>query len=95
MANQKFTVLLMPQDEGGYQVFFPYYPECTTDGDTVAEALAHGKEALEGILKVDAENGGDTVPNYVYAEHVIVGTVEIDVPEALIEPAEAKAATGG
>jgi hypothetical protein len=26
MHKQKFTAILIPQDEGGYQVFFPYYP---------------------------------------------------------------------
>ncbi len=88
MVKQKFTIFLLPQDEGGYQVFVPYYPECTTDGDTVEEALAHCKEAMEGLLEVDAENGGDTVPHYVYANHAVVGTVDIEVPEALIEPAK-------
>ncbi len=55
MFKQKFTVMLIPQVEGGYQAFFPYYPECTTDGDTVEDALANAKEAIEGVLKVDAE----------------------------------------
>ncbi len=87
MGKQKFTIFLLPQDEGGYQVFVPHYPECTTDGNTVKEALVHCKEAIEGLLRVDAENGGDTVPHYVYANHAVVGTVEIEVPEALIEPA--------
>ena len=95
MGKQKFTVFLIPQDEGGYQVFFPYYPDCTTDGDTVEEAIAHGKEALEGILRVEAAKGGGTVPHYVYAPHVVVGAVDIEVPEELIEPVEAAARTPG
>ncbi len=88
MAKQKFTAFLIPQDEGGYQVFFPYYPNCTTDGDTVEEALAHGKDALEGILQIEAEDGGDLVPHYVYTPHVVVATIDINVPEELMEPAK-------
>ena len=85
MFKQKFTVLLIPQVEGGYQAFFPYYPECTTDGDTVEDALANAKEAIEGILKVDAERGGDPVSSVVYAPHVVVGTLDIEVPDNLVE----------
>ncbi|MDA0263851.1 MAG: type II toxin-antitoxin system HicB family antitoxin [Chloroflexi bacterium] len=85
MVKKKFTVILIPQDEGGYQAFFPYYPECTTDGDTVEEALANAKDALEGILVVEAERGGDPVPGFVHALHVVVGTLDIDVPDSLIE----------
>ena len=85
MATQKFTVILIPLDEGGYQVFFPYYPNCTTDGDTVEEAIARGKEALEGILKVEAEQGGDSVPSYVLAPHVVVGEVAIEVSQSLVQ----------
>ena len=85
MFTQKFTVMLIPQVEGGYQAFFPYYPECTTDGDTIEDALANAKEAIEGILKVDAERGGDPVSSYVYAPHVVVGTLDIEVPDNLVE----------
>lgn len=89
MVKQQFTVFLMPLNEGGYQVFFPYHPNCITDGETLQEALGNAKEAMEGILKADAKLAdADTVPHYVYATHAVVGTVDIEVPEALIEPAE-------
>ena len=84
MGQQKFTVFLMPLDEGGYQAFFPYYPNCVTDGETVEEALAHAKEAMEGILRAEAESGGDPVPGYVYASQVLVGTLDIEVPLGLL-----------
>jgi len=85
MAKRKFTVFLMPDDEGVYRAFSPYYPGCITDGDTVAEALEHVKEAMEGILEAEAADNGDPVPSYVHACHVVVGEVEIEVPESLIE----------
>lgn len=85
MHLQKFTVFLIPQDEGGYQVFFPYYPNCTTDGDTVEEALANGKDALEGLLITESRHGGDPVPPYVLAHHVVVAEVDVKVPANLVE----------
>jgi predicted RNase H-like HicB family nuclease len=57
MVKRKFTVFLMPLDEGGYQVFFPYYPNCVTDGLTI-EAFNNAKDAMEGILQAEAKNGG-------------------------------------
>ena len=86
MAKQKFTVFLMPLDEGGYQAFFPYYPNCVTDGRTVAEALKNAQKAMEGILQVEAEQGGDAVPGYVHASHGVVSEVEVQIPDSLIEP---------
>ena len=85
MAQQRFTVFLMPLDEGGYQAFFPYYPQCITDGRTVDEALANAKELIEDVLRTEAEESGDPVPSYVYATHVFVGTVDIDVPDSLLD----------
>ena len=92
MPIQKFTVFLMPQ-EGGYQVIVPHYPNCTTEGDTVEEALANAKDALEGLLYVESKNDGDKVGPYVFAAHVVVGDVDVEVPESLLEKqtAETKA----
>lgn len=85
MAKRKFTIFLMPDEDGIYRAISPYYPGCVTDGDTVEEALEHAKEAMEGILEAEAEDNGDPVPSYVHASHVVVGEVEIEVPESLIE----------
>ena len=85
MPKRKFTIFLMPLEEGGYQVFFPHYPSCVTDGMTIEEALKNAEDAMTGCLEADAKNGGDLVPPYVHASHVVVGEVEIEVPESLIE----------
>ena len=84
MPLQKFTVFLMPH-EGGYQVIVPHYPNCTTDGDTVEEALANGKDALEGLLITESKHGGDKVEPYVLASHVVVAEVDIEVPTSLLK----------
>lgn len=89
MAKQrKFTVILLPLKTGGYQVYFPDYPGCITVGDTVDEALKHAKAAMELHLKVEAEEGGDPVPEYVHVPHVVVGEVDVEVPDSLLEARE-------
>ena len=85
MAQRKFTVILLPS-EGCYPVLFPDYPGCITFGETVAEALVHAKEAMELYLEVEAERGGDPVPDDVHSPHVVVGEVDVEVPDSLIEP---------
>ena len=50
MPLRKTTVFLLP-DEDAYQVVFPHYPNCVTAGETVEEALANAKEAIELLLE--------------------------------------------
>ena len=53
---------------------------------SLEDALANAKDALEGILRAEAESGGDPVPNYVYASQVLVGTLDIEVSTASLSP---------
>jgi predicted RNase H-like HicB family nuclease len=87
VALRKFTVILLP-DEGSYHVVFPDYPGCITQGPNVEEALHMAKEAMELYLEVEAERGGDPVPENVHVPHVVVGEVDIEVPDSLIEAQE-------
>ena len=82
MAKQKFTVILMP-DGDGYHVNVPDYPDVNTWGQTPEEAFEMAQECLELVLEVYAEEGRDPVLPEVHASHVIVGTVEAEVPEVL------------
>lgn len=43
----KLTVVLEPQEEGGYTVYAPSLPGCVSQGDTKEEALKNIKEAIE------------------------------------------------
>ena len=53
----KFTVILEPAPEGGYNVIVPALDGCFTQGDTEEEALKNAKEAiicyLEGLEKLN------------------------------------------
>ena len=94
MALQKFTVFLIP-DEEGYQVIVPHYPGCTTWGETPQEAFANAREAMELILEVEAEDDGNEVPENAHADHVIVGDVDVEVPDRLSEALQKESADVG
>jgi predicted RNase H-like HicB family nuclease len=47
----KLQVVLEPSDEGGYTVYVPSLPGCISEGDTLEEALANIKEAVELYLE--------------------------------------------
>ena len=80
MPNQKFTIFLIP-DTHGYQAIIPHYPEAITFGDTPKEAFANAKEALALLL----EDETDPIPPNIHAPHVIVGDIELDLPDPLLE----------
>lgn len=68
----EFEVVLQPEDEGGFSVFVPRLPGCTSQGETREEALAMIKEAIEGYLE-SLEAHGDPIPEPVEVERVTVG----------------------
>ena len=93
----KFSVILLP-DEEGYTVFVPGYPEVISWGETPEHALEMAKECLEVILEIHAEERADDeqVQPDMNPSHVVVGTIEADVPDVLLrelreEEAAAKA----
>jgi predicted RNase H-like HicB family nuclease len=49
-APRKFTVLLIAEPEGGYSVEVPELPGCFTEGDTLEEAMANAREAIDCYL---------------------------------------------
>jgi len=57
----KFSVVLEPAEEGGFNVSVPALEGCFTQGETEEDALEHVKEAilcyLEGIEKLNEIKG--------------------------------------
>ena len=94
MPLKKFTVILLP-DEDAYQVVFPHYPNCITQGESIEEALANAKEAIELLLEWEAEQGADPVPANAHVSHVVLREIEAEVPESLIEAEEGAGRTAG
>lgn len=52
-----FTVLFEPAEEGGYVVTCPALPGLVTEGDTLEEARANVRNAIQGYLESLAMDG--------------------------------------
>ncbi|MCC6888891.1 MAG: type II toxin-antitoxin system HicB family antitoxin [Hyphomicrobiales bacterium] len=52
-----FSVVLEPQEGGGFTVLVPALPEVVTEGDTEQEALANAEEAIRAILSYRRDQG--------------------------------------
>lgn len=52
-----FYPAVIEHSEGGYSVFFPDLPGCTSAGRTLQEAAINAEEALGGHLMVSARHG--------------------------------------
>jgi antitoxin HicB len=76
MKVYKVPLRLEPQPEGGFTVTSPALRGLVTEGETVAEALAHAAEALELVLE-DYEAEGMSLPERLRQE---VKVIEIDYP---------------
>lgn len=48
----KWKVVLEQEDDGGYVVHCPALPGCVSQGDTLDEALANIREAIELCVEV-------------------------------------------
>jgi antitoxin HicB len=51
MSEQySFSLILEPQEGGGFTVLVPALPEVVTEGDSEAEALANAEEAIRAVI---------------------------------------------
>ncbi len=55
--NYSFSIVLEPQEGGGFTVLVPALPEVVTEGDTEQEALANAQEAIRAILEFRRGHG--------------------------------------
>jgi antitoxin HicB len=53
--------ILSAEEGGGYLIEFPDLPGCISDGETVDEAIANGKDALFCWIET-AKQHGDEIP---------------------------------
>ena len=57
MRNLNYRILLRKEPEGGYTVTVPTLPGCVTYGETVDEAIAMAREAIELYIEHLQEKG--------------------------------------
>ncbi len=80
----RVPLLFTPQPEGGYTVTSPILPELITEGDTLEEAHANVRDALEAVVELYADErrslpAGIILPSageVVWSE-TLVGTYEL------------------
>jgi predicted RNase H-like HicB family nuclease len=58
-ARMRYTVLLEPEDDGGFVVSVPALPGCISQGDTREEALANIREAIS-VYTEDCREAGES-----------------------------------
>ena len=49
----ELTIILEPQEEGGFTAYVPSLPGCISEGNTKEEAIKNIKEAVELYLEAD------------------------------------------
>ncbi len=72
MRTLHYTVILEPEEEGGYHAFCPALPGCHTQGDTLEEALANIREAIQAYLE-SLKLEGEPIP----VEDFLIKPVEV------------------
>jgi antitoxin HicB len=73
MKAYDYKVILEPDETGGYVVSCPSLPGCYSQGETVEEALANIKEAIELCLQ-DLRARNEEIPD---PSGVLVGSVVV------------------
>ena len=56
-VSYSYSVILEPQEGGGFTVLVPALPEVITEGDNEQEALANAEEAIRAIIEFRQEQG--------------------------------------
>ena len=92
MSTKKFTVFLLPQEEGGYAAHFPYHPSCYTWGDTVEATLERARDSIATYLDALEEDGQDLSLAFAILSHVVVAEVEAELSPAVLKRAQQEAA---
>ena len=54
----KYTIILEPQEEGGYTVTVPVLPGCISEGDAKEDAIENIKDAISGYIESLKKHGG-------------------------------------
>jgi predicted RNase H-like HicB family nuclease len=78
MKTLIYNVDIEPAEEGGYNVLVPALAVCQTQGKTYEEAVAMGKECIEGFLEALAKPG-EPIP---VEENPAVVRVQVNTPAA-------------
>ncbi|MBI4330503.1 MAG: type II toxin-antitoxin system HicB family antitoxin [Chloroflexi bacterium] len=54
---RKFTIVLEPEEDGGFSVHCPALPGCSSQGDSLEEAVTNIGEAIACVMEVRRNRG--------------------------------------
>lgn len=89
MDGHRFTVLLTPEEDGGFTVTAPFFPGLVTYGETREDAIASALDAAKGLMLVKLEYG-DPIPEE--AEPPQLALIHVDLDELRAQLAAEKVA---
>lgn len=74
MNDRRYTIILYPDaEEGGYTVTVPALPGCVTQGETIEEAIAMGKDAIQLYIETLLAEGLPVPEEQEHLQAIIVG----------------------
>ena len=79
-STLRYRVILEPEEDGGYNVVVPAFPEIHTCGDSRDDALAMARDAIELTLEYYREEGRDVPPSDL--ENVAITMIDVHPPAA-------------
>ncbi|MHB8141861.1 MAG: type II toxin-antitoxin system HicB family antitoxin [Vulcanimicrobiaceae bacterium] len=79
-ATLRYRVILEPEEEGGFNVVVPAFPNAHTCGDTREEAIANAREVIELMLDHYRASGRDVPASD--PENAPIVMVEVHAPAA-------------
>lgn len=71
MQTLNYRIRLVREDEGGYTVIVPALPGCVTFGETIEEAIAMAREAIEGYIETLNELGKEVPKDNDVLEYTV------------------------
>ena len=97
--TRTYTFVFQPEPEGGFTVTCPALPGLVTYGETLDEARAMARDAMEGLIEIMLEKG-ESVPESDMAEaaprfHRLANTLQDEgEAEPIFEQLSAKITAG-
>jgi len=79
MTKRHYRIVLTPapaDEGGGYTVTVPALPGCVTEGDTLEEAIAMARDAIEGYIE-SLQKHGEPIPEDVPSSEPATLTIDL------------------
>lgn len=77
MQNNRYPIVLIPAEEGGYVALIRELPGCMTQGETLEEAIAMIEDAKNQWIEVALEHGDNIpLPDIDSLIHLYIGNPE-------------------